>query len=106
MNFLRKYKTILIVLAIAIVGFAAYTFLFGGDDEDLLTTTEVSNDAASQEVLSFLGTLRNTDFDLSVLDSAAFNSLRDFSVELVPEPVGRPNPFAPIGVDIISGDTQ
>jgi len=34
-----------------------------------------------------------------ILASDVFLSLRDFSVTLIPEPVSRSNPFAPIGSD-------
>lgn len=49
------------------------------------------------KVLEMLNRLTALKLDRSFFDSPLFRSLQDFGVEVVPEPKGRPNPFAPIG---------
>lgn len=102
MNIFKRYKTILIVIALIIIGFVVYSMFFSGEDDvALLEQTPVGGGATGGEILALLDTLRGIDFNTGVLDSTLFRSLVDFGVELTPEPVGRPNPFAPVGVDSV-----
>jgi hypothetical protein len=41
--------------------------------------------------------LKSLTLSDALLADAAFVTLQDFTVELAPEPIGRRNPFAPIG---------
>ena len=50
-----------------------------------------------QDVVDTLLTLRSIKLDGAIFSESAFTSLHDFSTQIVPEPVGRPNPFAPLG---------
>ena len=52
--------------------------------------------AADKDLVASLLTLRAVKLDGTVLTDPAFLSLRDFSTEIVPEAVGRDNPFAPL----------
>ena len=53
----------------------------------------------SQIFITLLAALRSASFDLDFFNVPEFMSLTDFSVELTPQPVGRRNPFAPLGAD-------
>lgn len=101
MEFIKKYKNIaLSILAIAIAG-VLYGVIFGksGPDLSLLTseTPSAGVGVVGEDVLDLLQTLRSIKLDGSLFEDPAFRSLEDFSQELVPEPVGRENPFAPVG---------
>jgi hypothetical protein len=61
--------------------------------------SEVSNDGA--KILAILDKLKNITLDVSIFTNPMFQNLSDFTVELAPEPVSRPNPFAPIGKDVL-----
>jgi len=50
-----------------------------------------------EEILKMLAALKSINLDVSFFDDKVFRSLVDFSVKLVPEKVGRLNPFAPFG---------
>jgi hypothetical protein len=52
--------------------------------------------SAGVESISIINKIEAIKLDTSLLNDDAFNSLVDFSQELTPESVGRPNPFAPI----------
>lgn len=100
MEFLKKHKTILIIVVVVAIGLILYNSLGGTEIasvDETLSSESVSSGAESDEILALLATLRAIEFDTSVFESPVFLGLVDFSVPLVPEPVGRPNPFAPIG---------
>lgn len=94
---ISKNKVLLIALVIvAVVGF----YFFTRGEEAPLTTTVVGGGSGTigQELiieLNRLKALRSIKRDI-FLDNA-FISLEDFTQEVVAQPVGRDNPFAPIG---------
>lgn len=94
-------KILLLVVGV-IVAFGLWYGLSSpsSDTTSLLDTTtdSAATDPASQEVLETLLALRAISLDGTVFQNPAFQSLQDFSTEIMPEPVGRPNPFAPLGV--------
>ena len=53
--------------------------------------------AAGSEFIILLGELRSIKLDNAFFVDTAFQSLKDSSVTLFPVPVGRRNPFAPLG---------
>ena len=96
-DIIKQNKIILIVLVIIIIGFA----WFGLADRQPTTSvlsSESRGDAsvAEQEILRLLLDMRSIKLDSSIFENPAFGSLRDFSREIVPEPVGRTNPFASV----------
>lgn len=100
---LKKYKTLLIVLVVVIVAFIGYTMFFdGGDSSNVLTSqSAVTRGGGDNELLILLINLKSITLDESLFGDEAFRSLIDFGQELVPEPTGRQNPFAPVGSDTI-----
>ncbi len=64
----------------------------------LLGSTVVSGDEDS-DVLKVLLDMRTIKLDDSIFQNPAFNVLKDTSQQIIPEPVGRDNPFAPVGSD-------
>lgn len=98
MNALAKYQNVILAVVIIAIAFAIYSYFFGGAEEAPLTAQNVA--AAPQEdqdLISLLLELRSITLDEDIFADPTFQSLEDFSQELVPEPVGRPNPFAPLG---------
>lgn len=95
---LQRYKNWIIALVVIIAAFVAYSVFFAGKDTSTLTvqTVDPSQTAVEQELIALLLQLRSIKLDLSLFDDNDFKSLQDFSQGLVPEPVGRPNPFQPL----------
>lgn len=96
----RIKNSALIVILIALIFIAYSLFLRGEDNDELLVSqgaahTEGSTGAVS-EFLLLLQTLNRLRLDTSIFNDIAYRSLRDESVELVGQPRGRTNPFAPL----------
>ena len=98
MNKIKKILTIVVIVAVA---FAVYTYFFKGDRSISLLSTEgvgeVRDNVVEIELLSLLLELRTVQLRGEIFDDPAFRSLNDFGQVLEPQPVGRGNPFAPIG---------
>lgn len=93
-SILRLAVAIIIIAGAGAVCFYAYTTY--AQSTDLITT---SGSDAGVQVLSQLQQLDSLTLSGAIFQSAAFQSLVDFTVPIVPEQVARPNPFAPIGQD-------
>lgn len=111
MQIIKKYKTILIIIVIVVVGGITYKSLFNTDKtKDFLTSdSNLSNKEntatlVESDLLSLLLDIRSVKLDGSIFTKEVFNSLQDFGQEIVPESIGRENPFAPIGSDPITID--
>jgi hypothetical protein len=50
-----------------------------------------------RNLLVALAKLKSTTLDTNIFDDPVFMSLKDFGVEIAPQPVGRRNPFAEFG---------
>jgi hypothetical protein len=97
MNFLKAHKTGIAVAVIIILLFVGYGFFFGGSDEEALVSESAVPDAVGGDLIAILGRLQSLSLEGTVFSNPLFRSLVDFGIELTPEPVGRPNPFAPLG---------
>jgi hypothetical protein len=99
---MKKYKNIILIIIIFAIAFIGYTLLFGKDRNEAVLSSESTGEMSVVEgdLVSLLIELRSVKLDDSIFSNPAFRSLRDFSQELVPEPVGRRNPFAPLGIEL------
>lgn len=101
--FFLKYKKILILIAVLVIVFLGYSFIRGGSvkNEDLLVSTNqnVQNQAqlVGNEIISALNQIQTLNLSKDIFDDKVFQSLVDRSEEIPSEPVGKSNPFAPIG---------
>lgn len=77
--------------------FVAYGVFSGSGDEDVLVSEDAAAPTVGGDLIVLLGRLQSLSLDSTVFSNPIFRNLVDFGVELVPEPVGRSNPFAPIG---------
>lgn len=95
MTFLTRYRNVIITVLVALGGFVAYSIFIGTPGSVLIEESAPAQTAVEQELIALLIELRSIKLDLSLFENPEFQSLTDFSQELVPEPVGRENPFAP-----------
>lgn len=94
----KQYQNIAFVVVALIIAFVAYTYLFTGKVTPILTEQTISPVAsADQDLISLLLQLKAITLDESIFSDQTFTGLEDFSRELIPEAVGRENPFAPLG---------
>ena len=98
MAFISQHKLIIGVGLLLVLAFAWYGLSGGSTSTPTLTTTGGSGNAADKNLVSILLALRAVKLDATILSDQSFLSLRDFSTQIVPEPVGRQDPFAPLTV--------
>jgi len=98
MEFFNKHK-IIVILIVIVLAFVVYSFFFAGEEEELLdvTTAENAVSAADQGLIVLLQQLQGLKLEESLFSSDIFMSLTDFGQDIAPQPVGRDNPFAPLG---------
>lgn len=93
-------KSLLIMGLAAFVGMVGWYTLRGSASPDALLVTEnVGTGApneAERDLVATLLQLRAIGLDGTIFSDPAFQSLVDYGIEIVPEPVGRENPFAPL----------
>ena len=100
-NFLRKYKMTLIGAVLIAGAFIAYRsyFIDDGKNSALVSQSgdEISGAEVGREIIMLLDELQDINIDGAVFSDPAFRSLIDFEQEVRAEPIGRNNPFIPIG---------
>ena len=97
-----KYKNIIIIAVIIGIGLIAYSFLKPDPTAETLLETTQRQDSAQvlgDEITSAISQINSLKLDRTVLDDPIVKKLIDHSKPILPEPVGRKNPFAPIGAN-------
>lgn len=102
MVFITQHKLVVAFIAIVVIGVGWYT-LSGSSSSPTpsLTTSGARGDPSStadRTLVSTLLALRSVKLEATILSDPLFLSLKDFSTQIVPEPVGRVDPFAPLSV--------
>lgn len=95
---LFKNKLVLLILAGIVLAGITWSSFMRDDSAPLLQTqdlTEATN--VDGDVVGVLLQLRAVSLSGTIFTDPAFQALQDFSSEIIPEPVGRTNPFAPLG---------
>ena len=98
-SLLQKYKKLLIAAGVIIVLALGYSFFSGEEIPEGLTSQAAGGLAPEEggDLIALLAELKSIELDTSILQNPTFLTLEDFSVSLTAEPVGRSNPFAPLG---------
>lgn len=98
MGSLFSKNTILVIGLAGFVGIVGWYVLRGAPASDALLVTEqvAAPNEAERDLVATLLQLRTVTLDGTIFSDPAFQSLLDYGIEIVPEPVGRTNPFAPL----------
>lgn len=96
-DFIRANKKTAAVVAIVLLGVLGYSLFFGGGGGEALVATTPVAENVGRDLLSTLLQLKSLDLDEALFQNPVFQSLRDFGIPIPPQPLGRPNPFAPLG---------
>lgn len=94
MHFFSQYKWFIILGASVVVAIGAWVVLSEPPQEELTTTAPVE-EGIDKELVGTLLKLRTVSLTGTIFADPAFQTLQDFGTQIIPEPVGRPNPFAP-----------
>ncbi len=97
MNFIRQYQTAIGFIVIVAVLFVGYQFFFAPSQEAVVSVTQTAEGGIDHDLVALLFELRGIRLDDAVFSDPLFTSLKDFGKDLVSEPIGRQNPFAPFG---------
>lgn len=98
-----KNNKIILLTLLGVVSFAGYHYFFKKDnvsgDSTLVTDTYENaseEDVVGREFLITLSKLKSLNLDGSIFKDPVFVSLNDFSNPIIPQEVGRNNPFSPL----------
>lgn len=90
-----QHKVIIVIVGLLIALGVWYGLSSSSAPVPLLTTDTPTN-APGQDLVETLLALRAVNLDGTIFTESAFMGLQDYSTPIVPEPVGRTNPFAPL----------
>jgi len=96
MQSLLQHKLILIASGIALAGLVWYGLSPSPVEPDLVPSSGVVGSQTDQGIIPTLLALRAVKLDGTIFSAPAFTRLNDNSTDIVSEPVGRTNPFAPL----------
>ena len=88
------------VLAFILVVSIGY-YLYSKNQSVVSIITPAETEGVGNDILALVEKLKTVSIDSSFLSSPLFTSLMDFKTALVPEAVGRSNPFSTIGVQAV-----
>lgn len=91
-------KIYIVLLTLIALGYFGYN-IFSSTPYTTANPDFSGTPIVGQDILSLVTKLKTISLDQSFFSSPLFIRLQDFSVTLFPESQGRPNPFAPIGVE-------
>lgn len=97
MQALLQHKFLLILSGLAIAGLVWYGLSPSSTVPDLVPTPGTEGGTrADPGIVATLLSLRAVKLDGTIFSGTAFTQLEDFSTDIISEPVGRTNPFAPL----------
>jgi hypothetical protein len=109
--FFQKYKKIIITIAILIALPLIYSMIGTRPDNNSNQLLSSSNNQFAQqqiignEIIAALNQVQTLSLSKDIFEDPVFRSLIDRSSPIPLEPVGKINPFAPIGQQIIRNTT-
>jgi len=92
-------KLYIIIISLVLTLFVGYSIFLAPSQTGV---TSFSGGSVGSDILNLVTKLKTTSIDSSFFSSALFGSFKDYSIKTFPETQGRPNPFAPIGLDVSS----
>jgi hypothetical protein len=96
---MNKSAVIILFLILIGGGYFAYTSFSGGTSTADMAAATDATDGAGTQLIALLAQLQGLKMNGAIFDSPQFASLRDETTPVLSEPIGRSNPFAPIGHD-------
>ncbi len=99
MNQKKTSKLTYLVLALVVAtGLFVYFYMSGNKTPESITLQEIdsANQVAGVRILNLLNEISALSIDNTFFTDPAYQTLVDYTVEIPPVSVGRPNPFSPI----------
>ena len=102
-------KNLLFALGLSLILWLGYTVFLKDDGAVVSSQKSIASSEATLEAQNFLAKLRRLqeiDLDGSLFNDSSFASLVNFRQDLVEEPTGRENPFAPVSEIVSVEDSE
>jgi hypothetical protein len=104
-------KTVIAIIIILAIAGGVYFYMNGNPVSSstsslLETKTNPVVQESATRILSLLKQINALQIKTEIFKSADFQTLRDYSVDIPEQDVGRSNPFAPLPGDIIKVQTN
>jgi uncharacterized membrane protein AbrB (regulator of aidB expression) len=110
MLWIKQHKLLFVIIIVVLAALFWYGLSASTPAAPILSTDTVSGspsaESSDQELVATLLALRAVTLSGTIFQDPAFTALADFSTAIVPEPVGRDNPFAPIATTTPKGTTD
>ncbi len=99
---LGKYKNIIIVVVIVIIGFIVYSIIKPDPESEALLQTAGPSEVSilGEDIIQALHQIDSLNLDASILNDPVVNSLTDHGRPIKEESYGKDNPFGPLGDDV------
>jgi len=110
MQWIAQHKLLFVASIVVLGAVVWYGLSTSAPASPILTTGTLTGspttDSSDQQLVATLLALRAVKLGGTIFTDPAFTSLIDFSTPIVPEPIGRANPFAPANRDAETTDAQ
>jgi hypothetical protein len=99
MKSLKNNKSIVVAVIIFSVALGIYQLFLKPSPAIDVSLSGESVEGVGADVVRLRDSLQQVSLDTSLFSSLVYRALVDFTSELSPQPIGRNNPFGPIGND-------
>ena len=110
MDYIKAHKLISLIVLVLLIGIAWWEFTSNASSGPLVTTAGpagIASTSQDAQLVASLLQLQSVSLNGAILSDPGFLALQDFTTQVVSEPIGRTNPFAPITPgSIVSTSTQ
>lgn len=108
MDWILRHKALAIIITLGIAVGAWYFLGSSSTTPDTVLSADEPSaaPAGTSDLIESLLALRAVSLNGTIFSDPAFQALKDFTTPIVPEAVGRPNPFAPLGADSKASDAS
>ncbi|HEY0220607.1 MAG TPA: hypothetical protein VGC58_00080 [Candidatus Paceibacterota bacterium] len=96
----QKILTYFLIIVLLAAGAYYYNQYFSGEVISDIVNPDTESVIVGEDILVLVQKLQSVTIDPSIFSNAIFTTLRDYAVPLNEENLSRPNPFAPIGIDV------
>ena|SRR3569832_167732 len=101
MSFITQHKLLAVLAVVLVMGGVWYGLSASSAPAPILTTDTAADGSTvtsseDQDIVGTLLTLRAVTLKGTIFQDPAYRTLQDFSTTIVPEPVGKENPFQPL----------
>lgn len=96
MNF-KKIFLILVVIILVLAGWFWYKSGSSSESDQSSLGLEVLDEQVGEKTISLLNKMSQVKLDNSIFSNPFLETGKDNRISIPPQPVGRVNPFAPIG---------